>query len=702
MRSWVVLVALLAHTFLSAQVDTASVPNSENGWSLSPHGTIRVLLIFAEIDYDKNPNKDPQPGGAEHWPKGKLPIWKDEVFEPFHTLEPKASVTRYYHDISLGQFEVLGDYIDEVVVIPESVHKVSNGFSLGSYAVKELASRSVLKTHHNLTVSDFDMWKRGGKPGMPKASGPDDPHSYDHVMVIVRNSNLTHGQGSVDSGSPGKLFGYESDSQSRFGAMYGIPFDILKHEFNHLLLGGNNFHSGGGNAAQFQSYFICQQGGWSIMGAANSSLLSASAWDRDRLGWRATDACQRINARSTSGQCISGDLDPMQGDTGIFKIRDFVTSGDALRIRMPFLEQDVLPQWLWIENHQTFARNGSPTDRFHWEEQQPCAPRAEPGLYMTMQVDRDNKSGKDIYGGAADYLRPVPASGNYDLELTGDTIKNSCPFGGSYLAYRRAPNSENPLAGNHEQELPVYDKNKDGILKRGDHWIPGSRIEPGNTIYGMVFTGVPDHAFRMNGKRKIAMGTNPSTANMMTLVSGNGSDSYKRGKPNVRTVYLNGISVELLDMDATGTATILVRTNDTGINEDVRWCADSIVLSPLRGSEGYALSLAPGKRLLLDRSRTPTRINDPEERSGTIYFSSPTKLVVLENARVKIGTKASVVLENDSELHLMPGASMCFGTKAKLKVSGNSRLYLHGNASIDCSPQLLKKLNASGKLVRIP
>ena len=59
--------------------------------------------------------------------------------------------------------------------------------------------------------------------------------------------------------------------------MNALPFEILKHEFNHLLLGGNNFHSGGGNAPMFQSYFMSLQGGWSMMGAANSSLLTACA-----------------------------------------------------------------------------------------------------------------------------------------------------------------------------------------------------------------------------------------------------------------------------------------------------------------------------------------------------------------------------------------------------------------------------------------
>ena len=56
-----------------AQTDTATVPHSDNGWYLSPHDTIRVLVLFCEIEYDQNPGKNPANDAAEHWPKGQLP-----------------------------------------------------------------------------------------------------------------------------------------------------------------------------------------------------------------------------------------------------------------------------------------------------------------------------------------------------------------------------------------------------------------------------------------------------------------------------------------------------------------------------------------------------------------------------------------------------------------------------------------------------
>ena len=178
-----------------AQVDSTTIPRSENGWYLSPHGTIRILVLFAEIDYDKDRSKDPQSDGADHWPKGQLPKWKDDLFDPMPKPIPTAMLSRYYHDISLGNYIVLGDYVDKMLTLKESEYpEVKNAHSVGSAAVKEANKMGELRTKHNLKIEDFDLWQDGGKAGLAKVNAPDDPHKYDHVMVIARNSGLTHGQ----------------------------------------------------------------------------------------------------------------------------------------------------------------------------------------------------------------------------------------------------------------------------------------------------------------------------------------------------------------------------------------------------------------------------------------------------------------------------------------------------------------------------
>ncbi|MCW5899909.1 MAG: hypothetical protein KIT10_11640 [Flavobacteriales bacterium] len=697
MRSAILFPLLLAASALFAQPYRPH-QESRHGWHLSPHGTIRVLVLFAEIEWDLTPDKDPQPQATERWPKGELPTWRDDLFDPHPMPVPQAMVSRYYHDISLGNYVVMGDYMDRLVKLRQSEYPgITAQHGINRLVVTEANKFGELRTRHGLGVDDFDLWKRGGRPGQPKEQGPDDPHSYDHVMVILRNSPFTHGQGSVDAGSPGKLFGHESDSQSRFGGMNALPFEILKHEYNHLLLGGNNFHSGGGNAAVFLSFFPFLQGGWSMMGAAFSSLLTCSAWDRDRLDWKSEGATHRIRARDTQGREVDGDLDPLDGDTGVFVLRDFVPSGDALRIRMPFLADELHQQWLWIENHQGFHRNGSPTDRFHWEDAGPCIDPIEPGLFMQMQVDREKREGTSIYDGHADYLRPLPANGNFDLYLRGDTIRGTCPFGGEARPYILDDRLANPLTGNHEQEMPLYDRDGDGALQRGHHWVPGTRIHQGRMLDKAVLFGRPEHAFRMNGKRKLGMGTNPSSANMLTLVGAHGTDMHQGGPPNVRVIHLNGISVELLAMAENGDATVRVRSGDTLLEEDVRWCADSIVLPPLRGYDGHALVLAPGRTLVLDRSGTPTRLDKPERAGGQLWYSKPTRFTVASGSRMWLKRGSTLELRNGSEVHLMPGSLLKLEDKAAIKVR-SGRVVLNGDARIDAPRKVLKRL----RVVRLP
>lgn len=676
------------------------VPKSSNGWYLSPHGTIRVLAIFAEVEYDKSPDLDPQPEATKDWPKGELPAWKDDLFDPFPLEQPQAQVTRYYHETSLGQFIVLGDYVDELVIIRESEQHSLRDWS--AMAWEGVNKRAELRTAHGLTVEDFDMWTDCRTPGMPKINKPDDPHSYDHVMVIVRNSHvLTHGQGSTDAGSAGLLFGLPSDTQSRFGAMNGLPFAILKHEFNHLLLGGNNFHSGGGNAPIFAGYFIPVQGGWSMMGAANSSLMTASAWDRDRLGWMPEGSRHRIRVHDLAGEEMNGDLDPLAGDTGVFVLHDFVPTGDAMRIRMPFLPQDEYPQWLWLENHQTRDNNGSPTDVFH-HQGLPCVKPAIPGIYAQMQVDKEKKEGNDIFGGHADYLSPVLANGNHDWRLRGDTVRYQCLWGGKTMPYVTKDEWANPLTGQHEQQFPLFDHDGDGKLVRKEHVSPRIIIRNGKLVDDGGYLGSPRHAFTPQGNRRIAMGTNPSSANRLTLVTGATSEVNKGKKPDNRTVYLNGISVEIIGQRADGGIVVQVRAGDTRLTEDVRWCADSIVLPPLKGYRGTALTMAQGRTLTIDRSGTPTRLNSQLDGDGRSWFSPPTQFTVASGGQMVVERKGKLRLLNNSVVHVMPGAGLTMERGARLDVSPGSRIILHGDAVLEAKACTLRKLQKRDRLVRLP
>lgn len=682
-----------------AQEAAAPPLESRNGWVLPPYGTIRILVLFAEIEYDVNPASDPQPNGADHWPKGQLPRWRNELFDPQPLPVPSGMVSKYYHDISFGRYTVLGDHMDRLLVIKESQFpQLRTGYTLSGYAVQVANATGAFTTAHGSRPADLDLWRDGSRPGAVKLPGPDEPSSLDHVMLIVRNSTaLTHGQGSTDGGSSGPLFGHESDTQSRFGAMNGLPFEILKHEFNHLLLGGNNFHSGGGNAAPFESHTLCVQGGWSMMGAANSSLLTCSGWDRQRLGWAPPDSAFPLQAMGPNGKVVNGDLEPLSGDTGTFVLRDFVTTGDVLRIRMPFIPRNEYQQWLWIENHGGFPYNGSATDRFHWESTgNPCIETIRPGIFMQMQIDRENRLGTGIFGGAADYLRPVLANGFHHLALTTDTIRETCPFHGQSPRAKRV--RPEPLSGNHEQELVVYDRNKDGKAERGEHFSTAV-LQGEHPKTSPRFFGRSEHAFTPEGNRRLGMDSNPSSANQLTLLCSGGRERNKGAAPDNRTVYLNGIEVTLLERLADQSIRVRIVTGRTRIQQDVIWTADSIVLPPLRGEGGHALTLAAKRTLVLDRSLTPTRIAAQGSDRKHTWFAPPTRFTVQPDARMVLEDGATLRLRRGTAVHLLPGAELRVQGKARIVAEKDSRVTLHPGAALNAPIKVLNKLRKRGVLI---
>lgn len=685
-RTLYLLPLTLLFVFFSPKEDETK--RSRNGWHLSPHGTIRLLVIYAEMDYDKTPGKDPLNGGdLDHWKKGQLPNWKADLFDPQLSKKPHGRVTRYFNDMSMGNFIVLGDYLDVMVTIKESELKSINSYASAARMARDLANEmGTFRTGSGLGISDFDMWTDGAKSGEKKINKPDDPHSFDHIMVIFRNHHqLKHGQGSVDPGSSGKLFGHGSDTQSRFGGLGGPPFDILKHEFNHLLFGGNNFHVGGGNGHNFYSYFIPLQGGWSMMGGASSSLLTCNAWDRQFLGWKGPGKELSISVMSSDGRDarpreINGDLDPMKGDTGIFVIRDFIPTSDALRIKLPYLPEDEFQQWFWIENHQTYAWNGCEFDRFHFEPGE-CIKAAVPGLYMYRQADKALIDGGKMYGGYADYLRPMPANGFYDMIPLNDTIEYSCIGGGRMPAYRLKWKNSNPLSGSQEMELPVCDSNGDGKIGDSEDFIP--RVEKTSSTYtdNANFFGHTRHVYTLQGNKKIGMGTNPSTASMQTLVSAK-RDKFKGGKPNNRVIYLNGISVEMLEAVAGGGYKIRVRNNDTRITENLRWCGDSIVLPKIDGYKGHSLYLDRGTYIMIDRSYTASRLDSAQKYGSKRLFNDPTSFTISEGASVLLEDNSSMRITNGSTVHVLPGAKLEMLDGSNLNVDKGGTLIVHPGAEL--------------------
>lgn len=134
--------------------------------------------------------------------------------------------------------------------------------------------------------------------------------------------------------------------------------------------------------------------------------------------------------------------------------------------------------------------------------------------------------------------------------------------------------------------------------------------------------------FTVDGNSKVGVGTNPSSATMKTI---RGYDSDVNEPKDLHKIHLNGVSVEMLAQNPDGSIQVQVRFDDVDITNDVRWCADTIVLNPVPTTTGHSLNLTTGNTLLLDRGLSPTRRQNPMMFNGEKLFTSPTVLQCKDN-----------------------------------------------------------------------
>jgi hypothetical protein len=157
--------------------------NSEFGWALHPHDTLRVCVLFVEIEYDESPELERYPSGSDNWAAGSLPKYADELFDPHYLDVPTAVMSAHYREISLNRLVVLGDYYPELLRFPYS--QVRNSPSAVLTAIsKQLGDDTTFATRHGLQPSDFDLRENSKAIGKYNETS-DGSKGFDHVMVIV-------------------------------------------------------------------------------------------------------------------------------------------------------------------------------------------------------------------------------------------------------------------------------------------------------------------------------------------------------------------------------------------------------------------------------------------------------------------------------------------------------------------------------------
>lgn len=689
--------------------------NSQNGYWLPTTGTLRVFLVFAEVVNDpalSNPNSDFYTPDV-NWPQGQMPLNPNAYFDPAYDANNlQGFMTKYFSQASFGQLKIIGDYYPSLIQVDyNSIPQNQNGESnIVSYLNSQPGTDVITANGYSINSSDFDVWTNPTGFGQAKVLASD---NYIDAMLVcwrvnskvsTRNNSGNCDNGSTTSALKSKL-GFMM--KGRFVSLGSDAFIIMRHEFSHDLYGPNNFHTGG--AGHGTRHFISDVGGYSNMSSWDLSSPGWNAWDRRRMGWKGTTNANLISARNTAATEVNADFTYGQSfpnNINEFILRDFVNSGDAIRIKLPYLKSEsssIYDQYLWIENHQILAGNiDNPSG-------------TTKGIYSYLQIGKENMT---TFSEDGNYTYPVVGFGNYDYSYGAIGSKSAYDLNiynilfdevDPYNTFKSTPkliaNSDktNPFTGYHHLMLNAYnlvdpngsyyDQIRSNEILLAEGLEKDGTMLPSNAYnyYTYPYAGTIYDAFTAG--MKIGIGYNPAPTPVYTYQTADNSTSQPHSTPQSydnRKIFLNGVSVEVMEAYGNGDIRVKVRWDDFDVPNNVRWCGD-IVLNE-------QVHLLASKTITLDQGLTPQKPINPITFNGTKVFADPTVFTCKNGSSVLMESNSNYIVDNGSTLTLQSGSSFEVKNGATLRVRSSSQLTLEQGSTIivDDGGQII--IEGTGKL----
>ena len=680
--------------------------NSWDGWIINPTSHFNCLNIFINVIYDVTPNTNFPTNGVwlpsttEGINNESIPSYLLDYMDTiYNSNNLHGLVTRVYGESSFGNLQICGDFV--VVNIKEST--IINSYNTFTY--------------NNIAKAAIDCINTNG--GLSTVYGHNSIQYYDYenngkiffTNILIRN--ITKEYGGINEGSGyamtntlsaktlvienihyNFILAHETIQCVGSGNISKNPKNIFVHEIAHFFFGSNAFHTSGGNHRK--SYepmpFLSIQGGHGLMGNSGSGLVSCNGYERWRMHWQHpsnSTSGSWITARSVLlNNALNSDIQKSDGNRS-FRLRDFVTYGDAIRIKLPYKDsEDASNQYIWIENHQG-SSNGK-LDFLQYANESDCRPQDASGVYMYYQIGRDVLSGDSLivyYRNERDNLRMIPAEGYWDYTVHQlnplDTYNMQC-INWQHHDYYISRDDANPFCGTHDQEsqYSILESSSNITL---DMTRPMWRKTIGDIVIdSLASSGDASDAFKSH--RTINMGTNPSTCNAKAFYNNNNGSSPNSilvpsancQNRNNLTTYLTGLSIEVIPQQ-NGTARINVRWDDYDIRNDARWTG-RIVLKE-------TAILDTGRNILLLQNRTPAQVTR-DDISG--YFAPTTNMICESGSNflqqyaseVRLIEKSSLVLEGGSRYEVGNGASLIIDSTASLVLNAGDSLIVKGGGCV--------------------
>ena len=715
---------------------------------MASHGKHRFLNIFVNVIYnlDSTINKveDTDP---PHWPRitnasqaginvsGTIPNYLLDFMDTSYVCgNTQGTITRLYGESSFDSLQLIGDFV--VVNVLES--RVIQDYAVFNYI--------------NIAKTCMDMIN-DTPTGLHTLYGHDSIYHYSNnnsriqcYQIIIRNISSAYGGLGMNSGMKKNVLQECSIKMGdRYYPISGVgtvqnvgsddistnPTGIVPHEISHSLFGGNNFHTSGGNhrGSTESMPWMNIQGGYGLMGAAHSGLVSCNGYERWRMHWKHAGSPYYISAHNISNNMyVNSDIKKEDG-TKWFLLRDFVTYGDAVRIKMPYKDSTITPnQYIWLEFHN--VGNNNKLDFLQYSNSDSCLYSGTPGIYAYYQIGRDvleSENRYDIWDIVnRDNLRIISNEGYWDYTrhiMERDTSFDCTQW--NWVPDYYTPDYSNAFCGYNDQEKFIvpedYDTDLGSIFDDPDdiqERVMSNKIAQGDTVkHSLSFLGDSLDAF--SSHRKINMGTNPSTCNAKTYYSYNTSTSFpmrlafnKNSQYNNATTYLTGLSIEMIPRPDSVSYLVKIRWDDYDIVDDTRWTGKIA----LKGTE--RVNLTRGHDITLAQNRTPAQqIRD----SVSGYFAAPTKLTceagshftqqphstlllteksrfVLDSAATyHLGDSAQILVQGASTFTISKGADFTGGIASEIVVDSLSTLYVYDTARLRREARLI--VRPGGKLI---
>jgi len=371
--------------------------------------------------------------------------------------------------------------------------------------------------------------------------------------------------------------------------------------------------------------------------------------------------------------------------SGTYELNDFITSGDALRIEIPFSGG----QHLWIENHS----GEHELDEHQWAGadilQGINLGDSPNGVYMYVE---NIASSRKIFGftnvaiAGANGMKFINPTGNWDFEVDTTIAPVVDFFQNGNLRYERK--RENPIAGMSPSLMHRFDYNGDGQIGHSTNHNGGGanehqqiKREYVNDIDEFLYRSFNADTKEIPGYTRktaflqgdsISMGTNPIILNHA---------EYNITSNQWQPFFLNGLRIDITSINDSGIAVIDIQFKQPNILNDVRWTGN-IVLPDISESAAIAdLILAEDREIILDMSETNNR--------RTIHpihndFINPTTFTIESGSKIHLKDRARIRVKNNSTLIIEEGAEVLLDQHACIIVEETGTLYLKGN-SIDLS-----------------